>query len=206
MLNRNTTISVCKGIGIILMVIGHSGCPKPIHDFIYLFHMPLFFIITGFLFKDKYFEKPLIFLRKKWSALYKPFFIFNFTILGVCIISDIITGTELTYSHYLNRLLKITLFTGQYDILGSLWFLRTLFFSNIIVFILFYIQQKRKLHKFVPLLISFILLVIGYFIHSRWGQIAYDIQRELITPILLVIGIYIKKYFKSYLPPPPRYI
>lgn len=194
MLYRNTTISICKGIGIILMVIGHSGCPKPVHDFIYLFHMPLFFIITGFLFKDKYFEKPLIFLRRKWSALYKPFFISNFIILSICIISDIITRTELTYSHYLNRLLKIVLFTGQYDILGSLWFLRTLFFSNMIVFMLFYIQQKRKRHKFIPLLISFILLVTGYFIHSHWGQIVYDIQRELITPILLVTGIYIKQY------------
>ena len=197
MSDRNLTISVCKGIGIILMVIGHSGCPRPIHDFIYLFHMPLFFIITGFLFKKKYLEEPLIFLKRKLETLYKPFFISKFIILAICIINDIITGTDLMHAGYLNNFLKILLFTGQYDILGSLWFLKSLFFSNIIVFILLYIQQTKKLHKSFSLLFSFILLIIGYFIHYHWGQITYDIQRELITPILLIIGIYIKQYISK---------
>lgn len=46
--SRNTTISIVKGICIILMVIGHSGCPELLHDFIYLFHMPVFFFVSGY--------------------------------------------------------------------------------------------------------------------------------------------------------------
>lgn len=31
---------VAKGIGIFLMVMGHSGLPNCMHDWIYSFHMP----------------------------------------------------------------------------------------------------------------------------------------------------------------------
>lgn len=44
---RDTTWDAIKGIGIILMVVGHSGCPIYIRNFIYLFHMGLFFYVSG---------------------------------------------------------------------------------------------------------------------------------------------------------------
>ena len=46
--NRNTTISIAKGIAIILMVIAHAEAPGWLCKFIFEFHMPLFFITAGF--------------------------------------------------------------------------------------------------------------------------------------------------------------
>lgn len=51
--NRDSTWDAVKGIGIIMMVIGHSGCPVYIHDFIYMFHMGLFFFVSGKFLKVK---------------------------------------------------------------------------------------------------------------------------------------------------------
>lgn len=54
MKERETYIDIAKGIGIILVVIGHlHGINHIIHDFFYLFHMPLFFIISGYLYNHK---------------------------------------------------------------------------------------------------------------------------------------------------------
>ncbi len=53
---KDSLFSLLKGIGIALVVIGHSGCPDALCDFIYAFHMPLFFIISGFLFKSTIFK------------------------------------------------------------------------------------------------------------------------------------------------------
>ena len=50
---RNDFIDFLKGIGIILVVIGHVSQNERINDFIYSFHMPLFFFISGFLFNYK---------------------------------------------------------------------------------------------------------------------------------------------------------
>ncbi len=41
--NRDKSLDIAKAICIILMVVGHSGCPTYLHDFVYMFHMPCFF-------------------------------------------------------------------------------------------------------------------------------------------------------------------
>ena len=52
--NRDKSLDIAKAICIILMVVGHSGCPTYLHDFIYMFHMPCFFFVSGWLLNDKY--------------------------------------------------------------------------------------------------------------------------------------------------------
>ena len=61
MKKRIAQIDIVKGIGILLVVLGHaidgtvtklslkSGCLTELHDWIYLFHMPLFFTLNGYL-------------------------------------------------------------------------------------------------------------------------------------------------------------
>lgn len=39
---RKRWIDIAKGIGIILMVIGHADAPRLLKNWIYGFHMPLF--------------------------------------------------------------------------------------------------------------------------------------------------------------------
>ena len=50
---RIAYIDVAKGIGILLMILGHTMTSGWGKDVIYSFHMPLFFIIGGYLYKEK---------------------------------------------------------------------------------------------------------------------------------------------------------
>lgn len=45
-------VDISKGIAIILMIIGHSGIPQFLNNWIYSFHMPFFFFISGVLSKQ----------------------------------------------------------------------------------------------------------------------------------------------------------
>ena len=45
-------VDISKGIAIILMIIGHSGIPHFLNNWIYSFHMPFFFFISGVLSKQ----------------------------------------------------------------------------------------------------------------------------------------------------------
>lgn len=51
-------IDVCKGLGIFLVFIGHtnvSQLSRTLYDWIYSFHMPLFYMLSGLVFdKTKY--------------------------------------------------------------------------------------------------------------------------------------------------------
>lgn len=44
---RLTYIDIAKGITILLMVLGHSSIPQPLSNWIWSFHMPLFFFVSG---------------------------------------------------------------------------------------------------------------------------------------------------------------
>ncbi len=48
---REYWLDIAKSIGIFLVVLGHTSINENLKIFIYSFHMPLFFLISGFLFK-----------------------------------------------------------------------------------------------------------------------------------------------------------
>lgn len=50
--HRDISIDIAKGIGILLMVIGHLKIPIELHQFIYMFHMPLFLLFQGICFSQ----------------------------------------------------------------------------------------------------------------------------------------------------------
>ena len=71
--NRDTTISIAKGIAIILMVIAHAEAPGWLCKFIFEFHMPLFFITAGYFFSTRYLNDEATFVKKRIKGLYWPF-------------------------------------------------------------------------------------------------------------------------------------
>ena len=72
-MQRNTVISICKALAIILMVIGHADAPDVISAFLYEFHMPVFFITAGYFFSLKYLHDETTFVKKRFKGLYVPF-------------------------------------------------------------------------------------------------------------------------------------
>lgn len=53
---RLEQFDILKGVGIILVMFGHAIPNGFMHNWIYGFHLPLFFFCSGFFFK----EKPLV--------------------------------------------------------------------------------------------------------------------------------------------------
>ena len=72
-MKHDSSISICKGLAIILMVIGHAEAPGAISAFIYEFHMPLFFITAGYFFNLKYLNDEATFVKRRLKGLYVPF-------------------------------------------------------------------------------------------------------------------------------------
>lgn len=75
---RNSIIDIIKGIGIILMVVGHSGFPFT--KFIYLFHMSVFFIASGFCYKTENSDSInncLYFIKRRFFSLWMPYIVWT---------------------------------------------------------------------------------------------------------------------------------
>lgn len=79
-------LDIAKGITIILMVIGHTSIPDPFSRFIYAFHMPLFFIASGWTTnwnKYNYME----FAKRKFRSIMVPFMVYSVIVLSIQTIS-----------------------------------------------------------------------------------------------------------------------
>lgn len=64
--SRDTVLDITKGIGIIFMVLGHMHFSDDVFNkYVYAFHMPLFFIVSGMLFNEKKTVKETVISRAR---------------------------------------------------------------------------------------------------------------------------------------------
>ena len=71
---RIAYLDVAKGIGILLVMLGHNYVKASVpfmEKFIFSFHMPFFFLLSGMLFKANY---PLLVLfKRRFATLIRPY-------------------------------------------------------------------------------------------------------------------------------------
>lgn len=77
---RLSWLDVAKAIAIILMVMGHTSIPQMMNNYIFAFHMPLFFIASGWTTNwSKYSYRNFVWRRVKTLLL--PFVIYSIIVL-----------------------------------------------------------------------------------------------------------------------------
>ena len=159
---RDKSIDIAKGILIMLMVIGHSGCPSYLGSLIYSFHMPCFFVISGMLLSDKYFDKSFLFVRKRIKGLYKPFVKWSliFLLFHNIFFKLHLYDVSFTWHEFINKIFHIITLTGSEQLLGGFWFLKELLYASIIGF--FVISCTRKHHPKSTMLMVCLFLILAF--------------------------------------------
>lgn len=172
---RERWADILKGIGAILVVIGHlvlyEGYAK---IYIYSFHMPLFFFISGYLYhQEKNFKT---FLKRKVKNLLVPYFLFAFISI---LVTYFLEGIYLSKSEILATYFFVN---GSFAFNSSLWFLIIMFFTLIFFYI---IRKSIKIEKPIfALITTIILLVICVFLNIK--QIKLYFGLEIVPHALLV--------------------
>lgn len=143
----NTVISIVKGIGIILMVMGHAEVPDLLSNFIYTFHMPLFFIAAGYFFGRKHLDNPWDFCGRRFKGLYIPFVKWSLVFLilhnlwfETGILNEQFGNWQggVTHPYDMNMFMKrvfmvVTSMSGYDEFLtGAFWFFRGLLVASIL--------------------------------------------------------------------------
>ena len=174
-----------KFVAIIAMIVGHC-----VHDWrlllVYPWHMPLFFIVSG------YFFKPLnigTIAKQNFQRLIIPYFISSILVIcGSYILNDGNSGTDIST-------ISLTLLLGGGNLdfspyFGIGWFFIALFFSHIIYGI---IHKYSKSLKSVTIW-SIIVSCIGYFIGTKYGRlIPFQLTQACISIIFIHIGYFSSK-------------
>lgn len=166
---KNNYISIAKGIGIILMVAGHCRFPYLL-DFIYMFHMPLFFFISGWCFKIKYLSEFHNFCIRRIKGTYIPFLKWGllFILLHNIFYHLNIYNDQFGYAGQVSHLYSLNehikhaiigcgLFLYPEELLGGYWFLVQLFWGSLIGFLSIKFIKNPYISASILLVISFII-------------------------------------------------
>ena len=176
MVKRLDYLDYSKGIAIILVVLGHICSKGNIKTYIYSFHMPLFFIISGYLFNYSNVKSFKEFINKKIKAYLIPYLTFSaVNILGYYILSG------LSFIVLRNNLLETIKFCG----IGALWFLPVLFIAESI-FMFCKINSKKFIYS-VLIFVGVSGIVLSIWILTR-NFIALILIRSMISLIFITIG------------------
>lgn len=201
----NETVNIAKAIGIILVVWGHCTQTAWVSDTVYSFHMPLFFIISGYLFKDKYFENPRLLLKRKAHTLLLPYvkWLLTFTLLHNALVwlhvyDSVLNPNADMYVYSVKeiavRCLKVFTLHGTGEpMLGALWFLPSLFFG-----LFFFVGFKKCMGKY-GLVSEILLALIGGYIYSIYPHFGINhISKYACIAVFIHIGYQLRPIVEAH--------
>ena len=197
MSKRIEYMDIARGIGILLVVLGHNDFEVLslfARQLIYSFHIPLFFFLSGYFVNTSlsFFD----FFKKRFNGLLKPFL---FTLFLIYFTS--ISFEKMGFNTAISRIVKSLYGTGHYIDWVQLWFLPHLFVVSLyaLLFITLVSRLKNRwltwglllatlaigllfLHKFYP----FTLSVFGKE-YELWG-LPFSLDLVLLSGFFFILG------------------
>lgn len=167
MKERNHAIDVAKGIAIIAVVLGHvvtsyhnsnmmmnDAIPNYLCKLVYSFHMPLFFMISGYLVSTKEFG-----WSSCWPAVRKILISYGIPYVAFCVFSFVF---KLAFAGSVNTAVSFTdLLLIPFYPIGMMWFLYALLVVSVLHILLSCIFVNKSIRLIVELSISAIVLIVA---------------------------------------------
>ncbi|WP_321436770.1 acyltransferase [uncultured Bacteroides sp.] len=216
-------ITLSKALGIILVVVGHftSTVYMPAYyvemkNFIFSFHMPLFMILSGFLFQMSLRKSGKIsllsFLKKKFLRLMVPYFFISFAIAALnLVIGAFMPVKRMVDWHYLLEIF----YTNVGGSAVFLWFMYTLFMIFVISGICMRFKKGIVILGalsialyFIPMSQLFYLSFVHSFIVYFWGGMVFFLLMEKVkvqisavhigaAALILTLAFYFRTWFSA---------
>lgn len=195
-------VDILKGIAIFLVVLGHTA---PINSFvvfcIFSFHMPLFFIIAGYLFNfEKYENNFKGFFKGRFLRLILPYFMSIILFLLYYLLYQCPNPFVDTPASAIINIFKANIIGALYGVgainkfniepIGPLWFLVALFGAEL----LFYFSCKlmKNWNIWIKYVLYFIISYLGILIGKKiFLPLSFDIS--MVSIFFIFIGYELRR-------------
>lgn len=211
--SRSLYWDVVKGLGIIAIVLGHTGYFAG--AFVYLFHLALFFFITGYFYNEtKYGDSPFLYFGARLAGSWPKYMFYTlFFVLfhNFFVRNGLYEGQEL-YNHtmMLANWMKSISFNCPEQMQGALWFVPVWLvsaglFGGCVWFgrMLCNKLSGQAARLWYTALASAVLGFIGFFLNMRKCGLPYNLQAALLVVPIYFLAWLMKLYlpdFKRFLP------
>lgn len=196
---RNLEMDILKGLGIILVVMGHYYLPFPWFN-PYSFHMPLFFFISGYFYNARYENDVLLLARKRATSLLLPYFWYS-VILGICALTihwknhAILFYSDSSPFTLYNFFVMPFISSHHNALFLTGWFLTQLFIVNIFFVVFYKLLKLITKNMYIHLVVFLFMAYLGTYL----GSIGFNgfapgykliISRTLFATAFFFIGFF----------------
>ncbi len=201
-------LDVSKGIAILLVCVGHAiSNQQNVRDIdlpillrlISQFHMPLFFVISGYLFSDKHIDTPIKATIHKIKAYYVPFVVYNLIFLlfhnlfaALQLVNEQFNGGPYTWKQYAYRFTMVI--TGHRQSFGgAMWFLGSLLIISVLFIWSNYFIKKIIPEKYQQLCVCIFVLCCVLVGISGKCPTSFKLNVSLYSMLFFYLGYLYKK-------------
>lgn len=191
-IQRNPAVDYAKAICLFLILFCHIPMPEGnFHNWIYSFHVPIFFLFAGIFYKAKPL-KDVIYSSAK--SLLLPYVVFNLILIGISISFGFATSSFSVNKNLIKPLEGVFIGSTDNDSLyhipgGPSWFLLALFIDRILI--IPFIKYKVTVKALYAIgLIGLYLILNQYFSWTIWS-----IDSALLGLTFMLIGFLCKDLF-----------
>ena len=157
--SRLNYVDLAKGLAMLLVMLGHCKyTPKSLEAWLYTFHMPLFFALSGYTLKINRYGSLREFASNRFRRLIIPYLWLS---LSLAILMFVFRENFVLAPKHLKRIISIPIgwrLNGWYF---TMWFMPTLFFAELLFYALFSKIQNTKRNLVLVMLGAFVLGVIA---------------------------------------------
>ncbi len=189
-------ISAARGIGIILVVLGHIILSGPLYSFSYAISIPLFFFLSGFVFNNNKYDNFSTLIKSKWKSLILPYLVYAIITYLYWILIEI--RFDPTNSSLIKPFIQIFIAQGSSDYLlfnPPLWFVPCIFATELLFFCIKDKVEKCKLWMlFFPIIGIIMSILKPYF---DFSILPYSIDVACTGLLFFIFGNQLKKIIKQ---------
>ncbi|KKB44101.1 acyltransferase family protein [Bacillus thermotolerans] len=189
---RETWLDIAKGIGILSVVISHGGNPVA-HQYLFWFHMPLFFIISGYLFRrlDTY-DAFIHWTKKRTIQLLVPYVSFGLAI------SLFLFFTDLSMTKLIENIQNLA-YGGQVlrSFFAVFWFITCLYLTQILFALMQLVTKNMYIHLGILTVFYYAAHVIGYSPKLENVDIPWNADVALLAIVYYAFGYYGKRFLNA---------
>jgi fucose 4-O-acetylase-like acetyltransferase len=206
-------VDVARALGVIGVVLGHAWYQSAAERITLSFDLALFFFVSGYVYSEKYSQRPDLLAWRRLKTLYFPFVRWEFFWLAlhnVLFYTGIYSGeagylgqTSYVYSlsdHFAAGL-RILTFRGSETMAGALWFLESLFFSNVFFGLISFMLVRlfRRETEWLRALAVLACVVVGYLSNPLLAN-RMHLGTSLVGLLFLYWGVLYRRYEPLLLP------
>ena len=196
---RSLYWDIFKGLAIIMIVFGHTGHGGA---FVYLFHLELFFFVTGFLYNEmKYGDQPFTFLQKRIEGAWPRYTVYSIFLAlthNYMVKHGLMApGTDVHYAlpEMLTSLFHGMIFQSSELLAGPMWFvpvwiLGAALFGGVV----WLARRIGRMKDGIIVLCALLGMGIGYYFIGQGIRLFYGFELSFFVLPLFAEGYFLRKY------------